>query len=577
MTPSIYINLEDDVDAIAARVLRQRPQEVVLVCPKQCRLFSDPSHLLRLKEKTDAMGKEIHILTMDQNGRDYAQAAGFGLREVPGASKVQAVSDIKSPGQKASKAAAPAAAVESLNENVLPEGAKEIKNQAKIFAKTSELKNPEPVVTPALGASVVHPEPVVHAAPEPIQAIVRDTIFPKELEDKIIKDVEKKPFSLKKFILGFIFIFILAAGAVYFLLPKASVVIYPKTETVSRDMEVTMGTGISQADPTKLTLPAIKVYEVIEASSTFDSQGKQQIGNKASGTVKLYNFTKLPVNLKSATTVLQANGQAYMLVDDVVQVKPTKYLNSSTKEVNPDSLGDSVKIVAINGGEDANLPEGTRLEITNKVFGSKPQLLYAKTDSPMTGGVSRLVSIISNQDLSSAQETLKQNILSQIRESLAQKGLAMIDNAFSFQINGFTSDMPVNTQTPVFKGKMTATVTGLAFESKAMENLVLDRIKQSVATNKTLVPLEPLEKSYMLKTIDLTAETGVVSLNFRGKAISSVNIAGVSNKLVGKTAEEANDLLNNKTEIDHIDITLAPSWQKTFPVLTQRIDVKVAD
>jgi len=107
------------------------------------------------------------------------------------------------------------------------------------------------------------------------------------------------------------------------------------------------------------------------------------VGSRADGTVRIYNFTKAPINLKAATTVLSVNGQNYTLVPDLVQIKPTKYSNSATKEVDLSSLGDPVEITAQTGGQIGNLPAGTRLEISNQVFGSKPQLLFAKSDSPI--------------------------------------------------------------------------------------------------------------------------------------------------------------------------------------------------
>src|SRR5438477_11512540 len=68
MTPTIYINLEDDVSAVAARLKRERSPQVVLVCPKRCFLFSDPINLKLLKTQVDLLGKEVYILTMDEKG-----------------------------------------------------------------------------------------------------------------------------------------------------------------------------------------------------------------------------------------------------------------------------------------------------------------------------------------------------------------------------------------------------------------------------------------------------------------------------------------------------------------------------
>ena len=81
--PSVYINLEDDIGKIVARLRHQSSGQIVLVCPKRCLLFTDGVNLKLLKEQTDLLGKEVFILTMDERGQQYAKAAGFGLKYLP--------------------------------------------------------------------------------------------------------------------------------------------------------------------------------------------------------------------------------------------------------------------------------------------------------------------------------------------------------------------------------------------------------------------------------------------------------------------------------------------------------------
>lgn len=572
MTPSIYINLEDGVEAIALRLQRQRSQQIVLVCPKQCHLFSDESLLKELKNRADALGKEVFILTMDKQGQDFARLAGFGIRQVPGAAKTGAALDIKVKSPQVPKEPEKK---EALQTNLFKTAADELKNAAKIFSKKSQENNQQTIPSkPSVSPSVSVFQ--TKELPEPVETTVKDTIFPEELDEKIVRDI-KKPFPWKKVLVFFTAFVLLLSAFVYFWLPEAMVVVFPKTDSVTREMEVSIGSGISQSDTDKLALPAVKISIPLNASSTYQTKGKEQIGTKASGTVKIYNFTKQTVNLKSSTTVLQANGQAYLLADDLVSVKPSRYSNNATKEVDPQSVGESVKIIAINGGEDANLPIGTRLEITNKVFGSKPQLLYAKTDSLVTGGVSRFVSIVSSQDILDAQADLKAKVLEMARQQLAEKGLTLLDNSFTLSDNGFITDKPVNFQSPVFSAQLNVTLTGLAYNAQDMKRLVFERVKKSISTDKTLISLPDDQQTFTVKTIDLKAEAAVVSVIFKGQALSSVSLSGIPSQLVNKSPEEVDKLLNLRPEIDHVEVTLAPSWQKNFPLFSQRIFIKISD
>ena len=83
-------------------------------------------------------------------------------------------------------------------------------------------------------------------------------------------------------------------------------------------------------------MPAVHlVNETVNKTDTFQSQGKMQVGNKASGTVKIYNFTCSPLNLKADTTTLTVGSKTYTLLNDIVLLKPTTYSNARTKEVDP--------------------------------------------------------------------------------------------------------------------------------------------------------------------------------------------------------------------------------------------------
>src|SRR3989344_4695865 len=93
--PSVYINLDDDVSKITARLKHLFAKQVVLVCPKRCFLFSDSINLRLLKKQAEVLDKELFILTMDEKGQLYAKEAGFKLKFLPKARPSKAFSDVK--------------------------------------------------------------------------------------------------------------------------------------------------------------------------------------------------------------------------------------------------------------------------------------------------------------------------------------------------------------------------------------------------------------------------------------------------------------------------------------------------
>jgi hypothetical protein len=565
--PSVYINLEDDVSKIVIRLKHQSSPQVVLVCPKRCFLFSDSINLKLLKKQADLLGKELFILTMDEKGQGFAQDAGFELKYLPKSSPAKAFSDVRLPVRPEAPAIKPIEAdVEpeaSVTRNPFVTAAVGIKNIAqKIIPPKISTSEPEPIIPP----------PTTNIWEPKVE--VKETLYPPVDEIRESGAEGTKKSHTGKMVTGIaavsLIIVLLLALVV---LPKATVVVYPKTEAVTRDMQISVSENAKTADPINLVLPGTAVSETVAVSDKFQSQGKTQVGNKATGTVKIYNFTKLPINLKSATTVLSVGGKTYNLVSDVADLKPTLYSNARTKEVDTSSLSSSVDIIAANGGDDSNLPQGTRLEISNQVFGSRPLLLYAVADSEITGGTTRYLSVIDQSDLDSAKTQLQSEALKQVTDKLGSSGQVLPDGAYMENLSQFTTDNPVGSQTPSFTASLQAVITGVAFNRNDLDNLIFQRIGQTLDMDKTLQQISPDQVSYKAQNLDVNSGLVVLQTHYQGQAVYNVDLRNITPQLVGKSQSQVNQILQSKAAIDRVDITLAPSWQKYFPLFAGKIQV----
>lgn len=572
--PSVYINLEDDVSKIMTRLSHQSSSQVVLVCPKRCFLLSDSINLRLLKKQADIIGKEIFILTMDERGQNYAKEAGFQLKFLPKDNGTRVFSDIRVQKRNPAPRQKPEVYEPARKEDVYKVDDK--KTAAALPAEYSEAESfvefkPEPKII----APVIRPEPAQIDSVRQ-QMVITDNIFPAEAENHLETKKEQKS-HVGRIIFGiFIVSVVVILLLVFVVLPKASVVIYPKTESVTRDMEISMSVNTTSPDADKLIMPAFKVNETVNVSDKFQSKGKKQVGNKSSGTVQIYNFTKLPLNLKAATTMLTVAGKNYNLVNDINGLKPTTYTNAKTKEINQSSLGDLVQIIATDGGDDYNLPAGTRMEITNQVLGSKPQVLYAKTDSEISGGTTRYLSVISQDDYISAQKQLQDEALNEIKQKLQGQNLNLADGSYSVTISKFTTDNAVGAETPSFQGSLQAQIIGLSFKADDLTNIITQRIGETLASNKSLQTGVSGQTTYKAKDLDINNELAVLDVHYQGQAVYNVDISDMANQFKGKSQDDVQQIISSKTEVDKAEITLAPYWQKNLPMLVNKISVTTA-
>jgi hypothetical protein len=279
------------------------------------------------------------------------------------------------------------------------------------------------------------------------------------------------------------------------------------------------------------------------------------------------------LNLKSETTTFNASGKTYKLVNDALQIKPVKYKNAKTKEIDENSLSEPIAIVATSGGENFNLPAGLRMEISNTVFGSRPQVLYAKTSDPITGGYTRYLSIVSEADISSARDQLGAELLTTLKQKLNDSGLELLDSGYRIEVVEFSTDKAVNTESPSINAKLLAKISGVAFSKNDFDILVKERLLQGISESKELNLNEHTEITRQLKNVDLNLFNASLAVHLDTLAFSKVNLNEYFGKLKGQSIKSANDVLLSDENIDKAEVTLSPSWQKTFPIIKNRISI----
>ncbi len=523
MIKTLYLNLEDDIAKIAAKIKREKADEVVLVFPKKSFIFSDSINLRLLKKQLEPLGKKVSILTMDEMGQAYAKEAGFELKFLPKSVRPGQFSDIRR-------------------------------------------KAPEPVVaTPSKPPHTAAPHLAKKSAAAPVVSRPKSRLLP--LLDKPASGRSSR--SWRKILIGFVALaLIIIIALVIVVLPGADIKVYAKSQTIARDIDLNVDVKTATADSAKLALPAVAVDQTQDASNTFQAEGKNEVGTKSQGRVAIYNLTGAPLNLRATTTVLSVGSKNYTFNEDQNGIRT---LPSATQDQNA-SVAD---ITAQGGGESFNLPAGTRLEITNQSFGSQPQRLYAKTVSQVVGGASRFVSVISHDDVVRVQNEMNKSVLDNIRNDLKSRNLTLLDDAYIVTPSEFATDKPEGTETPTFNAKTKVRIQGLALDQNQLITLLRDRLALSLSGNQALQDAGQDAVTIKVRNLDIVGGILALSIHYESKAIPQLDVGGVRQQIAGKSKQEAGEVLLSNPDIERVDITLSPVWQTTVPRLTNKIKLEV--
>ncbi len=580
MAKTIYLNLEDDVAKVVAKLKREAGAEAVLVFPKKSFIFSDSINLRLLKKQVDMLQKKVYILTMDERGQNYAQEAGFELKRMPAKTQSNSFSDIRPRTARVPQSVAAAEALAMAAPAAAETMAAPVRKVRRPKPAVIQTPSPEPRakrVAPSAIASSTRSRVGVNTNsetrfPRPAQAVppvrATDNVYI-PADSKVTQPKRRK--SYRAYVVGFVaLILVIILLLVLVVLPSANVIVYAKSQTVARDIDVMADVNTKTADSVKLSIPAVAVDENQTIVDTFQTNGKKELGSKAEGRVALYNLTGSPMALKASTTTLSVGGKTYVFKQDQPTVK------ALTSAAN-DSGATVADIVATEGGESFNVPAGTRVEITNQAFGSQPQRLYAKTVTQVVGGNSRFVSAISKEDLDNAQKALTKRVVDGINANLAGSNAKLVEGAYNIAVTSFTADKAEGTEAQSFSAELRITVTGLAFDETALKNMIRSRLLSTLGTGKALQEPDKDAVIYRIKNLDVQNGLMQLALHYESNAKPNIQPDDLKNKLAGKSKEQASELILSNPDIDRTEITVQPAWQSSLPRFASKINLEVKE
>jgi len=543
MSRTIYLQFDEEIISALQKIRRTGDPEIIMVVPTGAKLFRNLTGLKLLKREAEKYEKTFSLATADERGRLLATRAGISIATQPHTSLANA----------AAAAVAKKPALTRMGDIVMRplKSASHEKSKAEApletVVQTNELVD---LIGPQSGSSVdiKMPEPVRIPMPP-----LRYTLLP-----------------------AAVVALILALLAV-FVLPSAEIIVKPRTEPVTRDLEVQVDSKVGVPDVSNLTIPGKIIAEQISESKTYAATGVKNTGEKASGFVTLYNFSKTTLILKKGTTRLEAKGKVYYFLQDVGNIRPTGRIGEDL-EVDQSSLIDPVPIVAAESGEDSNLPAGTRFEIYNEVFGHQAQALYAANGNPIAGGTNKQIKIVSVADIDAARKDLKDLLVAKFRESVQQKLTAdsrLSDNAFAASVVEEKITPPATSEADNFSLFQKANITALVYDEADVRDLIVERIVRLLPENKYLLPAQAQRMSAQFVSLDLAGGVGTLRAHFESEVRYQINADFLSRSLPGKSATQVKEILLARPEIQDVQVKLSPFWVNTVPRFGNKINFKI--
>lgn len=362
------------------------------------------------------------------------------------------------------------------------------------------------------------------------------------------------------------------AGAAYWYLPEASLVIKLTPSTIDRQLELMVDVNLDQVDLENKAIPGRMISTELSAKASLPATGKKLVGEVAKGKVLLYNRTDFPKSFPSGTRLIGPDSLVYTL-NETVEVASASTKEDDNLNIIKEPSSRVVGVSASSIGANYNIGKGTEFGVANYDRSS----YVARADTDISGGTSREITAVSREDVTK----LRQEVDSQ----LAQKVTAEVNKGGeeSFGIVLLPDDDPSAEQLSADVGNEAETVTLTTTKqinsisySKSHVNQVIEHASiDSVPTGFEFVPSD-----FEIDIVDQNFGQDQVKLTINTKAfvIPILDIDDVKSKIKGRLPSQTSEYFLGLPKFARVEIKISPELPmalRRFPFLTEKIAITV--
>lgn len=601
MIEVIYLEPDEDIAGAIARVKALPSKGVSLVIPRGGSIAQSVVNLKLLKREIEKMGKSLSLVTKDPISKNLASQVGITVFSGASEAKNARLADIAEKPDLSKKPDFEGFSVSGIQVNQYKretDVAKEDEDEEKedLTPENNDLltlqdagedfqderqKNDASDQAQAMDQQVSDETEKQRYAMAHAEAQPKKT-QEKELEQDNVKPLErgKKNLSQRRkpiIILSAVFAVILLSGGAI-LYPSANAKITLKTTDLDTKGEIVVDKSVQEPDLERMIIPAKEYTKNMESTKDFSSTGKKDVGEKASGEVTFYNSYDIqnPIVLPDGLAMV-ADGKTFYLSGSVTIPKAVVVSLFGGPNGGPIVNAGSVKgnVVAKDSGESSNI--GPSKFVITSFSGQKQANVYGQSASALSGGTTREVLIVSEQDINNAKTSLvtemEEAVKAEFSEASVADNLKLISSSFTGTEVSFESDKKVGDETNTFNIKMVYGYSELAFSEDVLKQTTTKKIESTLKENEILVNNSASELNYDLSSTDNESGKAVYNTNFVGKIGTKIDTEEIKNILVRAKYGSAESKIESINGVLDAQISLNPSFWPFLPLIKQRISV----
>jgi hypothetical protein len=365
---------------------------------------------------------------------------------------------------------------------------------------------------------------------------------------------------------GLFLLFIIIGFISWWFLPRATVTIYVSPKKLDEEMTIFVDPDASGSNFAKGILPGDTIETTVSGERTTSTSGTKTIGEKAKGSVTIQNGTAQAIKLPAGTFLYSAADLKFELAAEA----------SVSAALSPSSPGtDTVEVIAVGIGAEYNLAKDESFSV-----GNYPKAeVDAVTISDLSGGSSRQISAVSEEDMDELEDDLIEELLEEAKNELIEKTSEdqyFIEGSMEMTVSTKSFSNKVGDEADNLKLSLTLEVTSLVVETLALSDFAKEALKDKIPSGYVLRE-DQVDMRFELEEEEDEVYELVVYMEVN--LLPEVKPDEIIKEIVGKNSSHAKDYLTSIAGFTRAEINLKPplpGWLSTLPHVAKNIEVELA-
>ncbi|MBI4097872.1 MAG: baseplate J/gp47 family protein [Candidatus Levybacteria bacterium] len=361
--------------------------------------------------------------------------------------------------------------------------------------------------------------------------------------------------SRKKLLIGIIPIaLILLIFYLYFFARSATLTL----DIRGKVTDETTGVTFSQSEETNAADNVISAQFITvseDGKKSTGTTGKKEVGDKAKGTVTMFNSNTTGATIPTGTVITSQNDLKFVTDKAVTVASASGDIFSGTDPGKAD-----IGVTAEKFGTNYNLPSNTKFSVEGS------SSIAAKNDKPFAGGTKKEVKVVSKKDQDKLVSDLQKQLESEAKEDIKKKaegGSVVLPNFISVEFDKKSFSKDVDDEANEVSLTATINYKGVSYKNEDILAFAKDKLEGSNGNLK--VDEESIEAS--ATDLKEKGKEASAKLKIKARLVPKLDEKELAKEVSGKSRSDAIEILNKIDEVSGVDIKVFPP----IPLLPDRL------